>query len=260
MGSAGIDVMLPVGIEVDGQRFKRVIVDEMCGYDEENLASPEVKGNASKANTILLRRIIQEIPGYLSRKSNRYGLVDEDLVRNMFQVDRDAAIIGMLKYSDDPTTVEKLTCPDCGVTQPPLTVDLRNLTFRELGSEDSAGFSFVLPRGIPEGASLYKDGFFRFPRGADIEEIAAVAAQNVADAQTRLMFRCMKINDDGFVLDREALKRMPKSDRDYVTWLLAKNLPGYQTRLSLTCFNCGSEVKGHVDIAAFFDSTRKLSD
>jgi hypothetical protein len=256
----GNEVVLPIGIEVENKRFKRVYVDEMRGYDEENLASPEVKGNDAKANTILIRRIMQEVPGLLSRKQNTYALIDENLVRNMYQADRDAIVVGMLRYAEDPTITEKLVCPDCGTVQPPLQVDLRKLSFTELPSDSDPGFKFVLPRGIPEGDAIYKEGFFRFPRGADMEEVAAAASSNIAEAQTRLMFRCVKMDDEAFILDRESLRRMAKSDRDYLTWMFVNKMPGYNTKLSVVCFNCNTTVRGHVNIASFFDTARKFSE
>jgi len=256
----GTEVLLPVGIEVGGQRYKRLIVDEMCGFDEENLSSQEVKGNASKANTALLRRIIQSIPGYVEAKSSRYGMLDEMLVRNMYQVDRDAAVTGMLKNSDDPTTTVKLICPDCGLTQAPIKVDLREVPFIDFPETSEPGFKFTLPHGIQEGANLYREGFFRFPRGADIEATAPTAAVNVSAAQTHLLFLCVTMDADELVLDRELIKRMPKRDRDYLMWMLSKKLPGYATKVEQTCFHCQTEITGHVDLQSFFDSTKGFKE
>ena len=38
-------VLLPIGVEVDGVRYREVIIDEMTGFDEENLSSKKVKNN-----------------------------------------------------------------------------------------------------------------------------------------------------------------------------------------------------------------------
>ena len=42
-------VLLPIGLEIDGVRYREVVIDEMTGIDEENLTSRKVRNNDAKA-------------------------------------------------------------------------------------------------------------------------------------------------------------------------------------------------------------------
>ena len=254
----GLEIKLPIGVEVDGVRHNRMFIDEMCGVDEENLASPTVRNNSSKANTVLLQRLIQSIPGLLETKDNRYGLIPDELVRNMYQADRDAAVIGMLQQSPNPTNDEVATCPWCQTQQPPRHVDLRELGIKEWPADKAAEFPIELRRGVMEDGVTYTSGFFRFPKGKDVEEVGSVQG-NMADAQTRLYFRCLNINTDHFILSKEHVRQMSKYDRDYLGFMLQKHAPGYETTYETQCVGCGKKIEGSIDIAAFFDTTRDFN-
>lgn len=253
-----IEVNLPIGIESDGTYYKRVIIDEHCGYDSENSTTPEVKGNVVKANTLLLRRIIQEIPGLLERKPQRYGFISEELVRNMFQADRDACLVTLLQNTSDPISKETPICPKCDSVQATETIDLRTIEFTNWSHKET-NFRFELPSGYTENSVTYKVGTFRLPTGADIEEFVSAARNNINDAQTRLITRCMKL-DNLTICTRETVKTMLTRDRDYLIWKLGTVTPGFKTLLNITCNTCGHKFKHGINVMDFFDSTRNLQE
>jgi hypothetical protein len=76
-------VTLPVGLEIDGTVYKTVTISEMNGYDEENMSARSIQNNGAKAQTILLRRSIQEIEGLVSRKRDPNELIKTEYVHNV---------------------------------------------------------------------------------------------------------------------------------------------------------------------------------
>ena len=52
-------VTLPIGLDIDGTRYRTVHIDEMTGYDDEALSDKKHRNNGAKAITTLLRRCIQ---------------------------------------------------------------------------------------------------------------------------------------------------------------------------------------------------------
>ena len=119
-------VILPIGVEVDGVRYREVTIDEMTGIDEENLSSRKVRNNGAKAITLLLRRCIQSITGVLEQKRDPLALIDERIVRNMYVADRDFLVLCIRTISGNPEIMMTPECPSCG-TECENLVDVREL-------------------------------------------------------------------------------------------------------------------------------------
>lgn len=251
------NVKLPIGIEgPDGTRYRDVVIDEMCGLEEEVLASSDLRDSPSKMNTMLIRRILQEVPGLLPAKSSTTELVDENFVRDMYQADRDELVIAMLKQSlAEPTRVVRPICTNCGVAQAPVTLDLRKLVSTEWPAHEKAGFKVDLPHGATEGSRTYKTGWYRFPRGSDFEA-ASDGCDNVQIIMSKMYAQCLTMDDPGCIFDFELARRLLKRDRDYLALKLMDVLPGTKPTSSKPCVHCHADVITVLRVTDFFDPIR----
>jgi len=246
-------VRLPVGLEVDGVRYRSVVIDEMTGIDDHNIAGKKAGNNGAKGITVLLSRCVQEVEGYLDRKANPEKMLDRSFARRLTVIDRDFLLTQIYMYSGDNSVVLAGQCPRCGI---PWEEDgrLSDLEVVEWPEDKPLEIEFELPRGYLKDGKTHKKGSLRFPTGKEQELIGEM--QNPAQIFDALFASCLLRLGDLEHFDQEMMKRMKSADRRYLMNYLQSAFPGVRQWKAVRC-KCGREFEIHADLTSFFDGGRR---
>ena len=243
-------VTLPVGLEIDGIRYKSVTIAEMNGYDEENLASRRVRNNGAKAQTLLLRRCIQEIEGLMPRKNNPNELIKEEYVLRMTSYDRDFLFYSIRTLGGVPDIDFEWSCDVCGDHNAD-TISFEDLEVYEWEDDAPLTISFEMINGVFEDDKMHTSGEWSFLTGKQQERIATVPNERLLSAS---MAMCIsKIGEITHVTE-EQMKRLSTNERNNVLEQVASEAPGVQNTLDLCCSSCGAETQQALDVTRFFKS------
>lgn len=243
-------VLLPIGIEYNGTRYREVVIDEMTGVDEENLSSRKVKNNGAKAITLLLRRCIQEIPGILERKSDPLALISEQLVRNMYVADRDFLVMCIRVMSGDSEILTTVDCPSCG-HEDDHVIDLKSMDVYEWDTEEPVELEVELPRGFFHKASgeYKKNLVWSFLKGANQERIAGLPENEVGTNLIAIGLKSVEGMDG--IPSPEDVRRLSVRDRNAFAEAIVDNAVGVDTKIELLCDGCGHEFHTEVNTVGF---------
>lgn len=255
-------ISLPIGLEVEGTRYRSVVIDELCGKDEE-LATDKKKtqGNGAVGLTLVLCRAIQEISGLVERKRNAEHMVNRDHVRNLYQADRDFILSRMLILADRDETVYTGRC-SCGeefeesalISKVPVVV---------WPDGKPCGFEFTLPKGVrDEKGVVHTKGWMRFPRGVEQELVAPLARESQGRAMTAILAACVTKIGDIDQIDQDLMRSLASRDREYLMGQVKINIPGLRQWKEVECWSCGRTFDAIVDLTDFFGGrtrTRKKS-
>lgn len=246
-------VNLPIGLTIDGKRYREVVIDEMTGIDEENLASKKVRNNGAKAITLLLRRCIQEIPGVMARKSNPMALCDEAIIRNMYVADRDYLMLCIRAISGKSETLVEYTCKDCSAPQAEL-VELEKLDVYEWDDTDPEVY-IEMPRGFLDPMDKqYKNKLvWRFIDGKAQENISAAPEEQMGSAMIIAGLRSVEGMEH--MPSTEDVRRLSLRDREAIASAIVSCNVGVDPSVECQCGACGTTQKVELNLAAFFSST-----
>lgn len=251
-------VILPIGLEIDGIRYREVIIDEMTGVDEENLASRKVRNNGAKAITLLLRRCIQSIEGLVPQKSNPLGLIDEKWVRNMYVADRDYLVLCIRALSGTPDVLTTSDCKECGYENSHV-VDVRELDVYEWDENLPVEISVSLPRGIYNSstAEYHKEVTWAFPKGIAQEKMSQLPEHQIG---TMLIATGIKeVQGMEVIPQPDAIRKLSVRDRNAFAEVIVENSVGVDTKVQLCCENCGYEYNVEVNTVGFFSSGPQMT-
>ena len=242
------EVVLPVGVEIDGTRYKKVTIHEMNGYDEENLTSRKVRNNGAKAQTLLLRRCIQEIEGLVPKKSNPNELIKTDIILKMTAPDRDylffcIRVLGGISQIDCV-----YECQSCSATNEE-GISIQDLDVYEWPEEEPLQVPFTLMRGIHDEGKTYTEGIWKFLTGRQQEEIAKVGNDRVVNLSMRL---CAHMTDMPTQPGEEQFKMMSMTERVDLLNQVGSESPGVQSSLEFTCSECDKVSEQSIDVSRFF--------
>jgi len=249
-------VELPVGLEVEGVRYKKVTISEMNGYDEENLASRKVRNNGAKAQTILLRRCIQEIEGLVPKKSNPNDLIKEDYLLKMCSYDRDYLFFCIRSLGGVPDIDFQYECPACDATNYS-TISVEDLEVYEWPENEPLAIPFEMRNGLFQDDKMHKEGQWNFLTGKQQEEIAKVPNERIVNASMRM---CIKRIGEIDNPTEEQVKRLSTTERNDLLEQVSNEAPGVQTSLSFECEHCGEQNEQALDISRFFKSPAKTKN
>lgn len=244
-------VTLPVGLEIDGTRFRRIRIDEMTGVDEENLSSKKKGKNPVAPFDLLLRRCIQGIEG-LYEKKKQYGLCPAEYVQRMYQVDRDFLLVAIRVASLDSNITMGWKCGECGEANED-DVDLAKLPVTDWPVGEPPEIPFTLPKGLRHEDELHKEGIIAFPQGKHQSAVARLAMTEPGKAQTALLAACISRVGKVTSLDTSMVQRMSFRDRRAIGDAIIDKLPGVRLFVNLECEACGHEQEDQrIDLSAFF--------
>lgn len=243
-------IRLPLGIRVDGQVFRDVVIDEMTGFDEELLVNKKHRNNGARAMTQLLRRVILEIPG-LAKKDNPTDLLDEKIIRSMAACDRDFTFLSVRLLSMEPTLGVQFTCPSCEATVD-REIRIEELDVYEWPDGETPLIEVRLPIGIRDADGVvHKDVLLRFATGEDQERLVLMDRSKM---MTALLASCIvKIGDGKVTADQEVIRRMKTRDRQFLAAALGEHTPGVDLRVSVDCPDCEHEWEAEIDVTHFFN-------
>lgn len=244
-------VELPIGIEKDGARFKTVVLDEFSGVDEQLMADKKKVGkNNAKGMTLVLSRAIQEIVGLIPRKKNPDALLDYNLIRNMYQIDRDFLYSRVLLLAERDETVTRGQCAKCGEIIEEQTL-LSDQPVIPWPTEQKTEIEFELKKGFFYEGKWHKKGSLRFVRGSDQEQLSIISQTNRAKAVSAMFAACItKIGEmDG--LDQSQAARLKSRDRLVLLNTIRDKTPGLKMWSMMTCPSCMAEVEGILDLTGF---------
>lgn len=247
-------VFMPIGIDKDGQRYREVVIDEMTGIDEENLASPKARNNASKAVTLLLRRCIQEIPGVMPRKSNRMSLCDESLVRDMFVADRDFLMLCIRALSSKSELPMHFFCISCATSQE-VEIPLDTLDVYEW-DDTPAELTIEMPKGFYDQLdNQYKNKMvWGFPRGKDQEKLSQLQPHQAGSGV--IVSTLKSVENMEHLPTMEDVRRLPLRDRQVIAETITDNHVGVSNSAIVSCPSCSAENTVEVDFTGFFSLDR----
>lgn len=245
-------VTLPIGIEKDGKRYREVIIDEMTGIDEENLASKKVRNNGAKAITLLLRRCIQEIPNVMPKKKNPMALCDEALIRDMYVADRDYLMLCIRALSGKSETLLEFSCKECGSPQSEV-VSLDKLDVYEWDDSDPE-VRIEMPRGFLDPTdNEYKNKLvWRFITGKAQEGIASLPEGQMGSAMIIAGLRTVEGME--YLPSMEDVRRLSLRDRQAIADAIVNCNVGADPAIDCSCSSCGAAQEVEVNLAGFFSS------
>jgi len=250
------NVRLPVGIPVDGQRYRNVLIEEMSGIDDHLVSSKKSGNNGAKAMTLVLSRCMQAVEGYLEQKKDPEKMFDRNIPRIMTQPDRDFLITRIHMLAERDEGIMAGECPRCQrVWEEP--VKLSKLPVVEWPDDKPLEIEFELEKGsleIVKGQRVYhKKGVLRFPTGKEQELVAQLST--VAEATDSMLAACITKLGTLENVDTEVVKRFKTRDRKKLMTIIQRELPGIRQWKSVKC-QCGREFDIVLDLAAFFEGRR----
>lgn len=250
-------VVLPVGIKKDGQIYKEVVIEEMSGIDDHNIAS-KAANNGATAVSYLLCRCIQEVPGLLPRKPNPEKLFDLAMARSMCVSDRDYLVSRIYMLSGRNESMFSGKCPLCNELYEEQVL-LTELPVIEWPEDKPWELDFELEVGSPEktdsGEVFHREGILRFPTGKDVEYIAKIKnPAQMVDAMLATLIRRLGTLE---TIDQERVKRFKSRDRRYLMEdVIQREMPGFRQWKDVECM-CGREFTVKIDLTAFLGGRRK---
>ena len=204
------DCRLPAGFLYNGSAIKDISVDEMTGLEQHALSDPKNRKNAGRAISHILRRVIQEIPGALERKSNRTFLCDSRFVETMYQCDRDTVILYSLIYAGQYKQSLNFECESCGEKLYE-DIDLRDVEVYELEGDENTYVDIDLDRPFTIDDTTLTSCRFRLPTGADQEKISKSGSKGEFYAISALLSLCcsfMGVKDGAETTKRLSIKEV----------------------------------------------------
>lgn len=243
-------VVLPIGLEIDGVRYRNVVIDEMTGIDEENLSSRKVRNNGAKAITLLLRRCIQSIEGVIEQKRDPLSLIDEKYVRNMYVADRDFLVMCIRTLSGDSELLMNVSCPSCS-SEVDKMIDLKELDVYEWDENEPVEITVDLPRGFYNKETQQYNSRIRwgFPKGVAQERLASLPENEMG---TNLIAIGLKgVEGRESIPSADDVRRLSVRDRGALADEIVQNSVGVETKIDLMCDACGHEFDAEVNTVGF---------
>jgi hypothetical protein len=248
-------IRLPIGYEVDGVRYRNVVIDELLGIDDHLIIGKKAGKNAAKSETMVLCRTIQEIEGIVPQKKNSESLLDRNIVQNMYGPDRDFILSRVYMLSGRTEAMMAGECPRCARIWEE-EVKIADLPVIEWSEDSPACMDFELEFGVkdPKTGEQQLIGKVDFPTGRIQELIAEIgdAAEVIDSLLTAL------IKDFGTLgkVNKEQVKRMKQRDRVNIIDLIANGFPGLKMLQTVNC-DCGREYETRADLSAFLGGQRR---
>lgn len=245
-------VLLPVGLDIDGTRYREVYIDELCGIDDFNMADKKLGNNSAKASTVVLARCIQEITGLIPRKKNSESKLEIDVLRRMTSIDRDYLLARIYYLSGREMSSIVGICPRCNSVWEEV-ISLQDLPVYAWPEDKPLHVSFELPAGMkdPKTGEIQKKGSFRFPTGRDQELMASI--ENSSQAVDSLFSACIFGLGTLEKVDSESVKRLKHRDRLALLEVIQHEFPGLRQWKEVTC-GCGRDFEIRLDLTSFFGS------
>lgn len=229
------EVTLPNGFydEKDEKLYKKVIVREMTGEEEDILL------NEKEADSgMTLNRILENVCTLKDKPKLNF-------IQSLLMVDQLFLIVQarILTHGNNlrfEVTHEKAS-GGCG-QQTGVNLELDSLEFN----------SSPKPKELIESIELPKSKCtvtFKKNQGKDQSVLSKLLRSKSSDKFTQLLqYRTLKLEKDGKEIPKDLLKKLPGSDRKLLREYMNKSEGKAETSIEVDCSNCGSPVKATLPI------------
>lgn len=248
-------IRLPIGYEVDGVRYRNVVIDELLGLDDHLVIGKKAGKNSAKSTSLVLCRTIQEIEGIIPAKKNSESMLDRHIVQNMYGPDRDFILSRVYMLSGRTEAMMAGECPRCSrVWQEESSI--MDLPVVEWDESKPAYLEFELEIGIvdPKTGEKQKTGKLDFMTGK-IQELTG-EVQDAAEMIDSMLVALIRDFGTFGNINKEQVKRMKQRDRMILVNMIANDFPGVQMTRGVSC-DCGREYEIRADLSAFSDGQRR---
>lgn len=235
-------------VDSDGVTHKDFTIREINGRDEEAISRGDIKGNKCRAASILLSRVCSQI-GTLTPKSVGGKSEWEKVIKNLYVGDQDYMILKLREISVGEPIEVTHQCPNKSCNRKLTTIidldDIDIIPFKGIRS-----IEFELPSGYVDSKGVHKNGHISLPTGLDREILAPVVTNNVAKAETLMLTRLCKFDDNTPITD-DVMASLSLRDRKYLQKILNDNLFGVNTLVDISCPDCGTEFTASLNVKNF---------
>ncbi len=220
---SGMTMRLPVGVWVEGVRYREASLRALSGSDEETIGDASSWPSPAARVTALLTAAVMRI-GALAP-------IDVEQIRALTVLDRDAVLIALRQRLFGDRIQSTIICPnaECGK---PIDLDFR---LSDLPVPDRSGdtrrYEFTI-----DGRSVA----YRLPDGGDQEAAAGLVGTAVDQAEQIILRRCVE-NFDELSADQVAALHAEMARRD----------PQLDDEFDAHCPECGRDFGVHFDIQDF---------
>lgn len=222
-------VDLPRGVMYNGTWQKRAMVRELTGVDEEAIS--RVKEVTDIYDTVLALGTVRigEMELGVLPLAERQGFLAQLLLG-----ERDQLFIAVVRstYGDQKTMLYR--CPNCNEQQQ-LTVTLsEDFPIETVPEVERTEFEFTTSKG--------QSITYRPAIGSDQLEALRRKNATMAEQNTIMLSRCIKLVDGGIVVDPMAFARqLPMRDRNTLLAELVSRQPRVDMTVTVDCVSCREE-------------------
>jgi hypothetical protein len=210
--------------------YREVELREMSGYEEDLLQDKSKRGGGSSIDEVLSRCIVR-----LGDKERDKPQGQErffmPILKDMLMTDRTFLVIRLRQLSLGDEFAFEASCPHCGHRHPRMSVSLDDLTVKEMPDPMAREWTTKLPSGA--------EVVFRALTGRDEVKLREVQRAKGDVLSTLLLQRIVSINGESAGMS--AVKRLSVRDRDYLRGAFEEHEGGIDTKIELTCDDCGRD-------------------
>lgn len=219
---------IPGGLVYEGQVYRKAIVRELNGQDEELLARALAAGDFIRYQQVTLECGVEEVGPVKATP---------EVLNSLLVGDRDALIFAIRIATFGKTVELDVTCQHCGV-ESKISVDL---------ADEIPMLPLKFPAEQPHQEVVFRNGsgsaLVRLATGADQHYVSGLENVTQAEVNTELMTRCVKSIDGVPVNGKADVLRLGMGPRnDIINWM-TDNQPGPDyDAVKHTCTICGKET------------------
>lgn len=215
----------------EGILYDEFELRSMTGKDEEYVAK-NAKINPSKLMKGLLMRCTLSIGEYTPKSPEWESIFDE-----LYTGDLDYMLIKLRVLSVGEEFKIGVKCPECKNTlESYVTED--DLTVLPYVADS---LPFTLPVGYEDKkGEVHKEGILRISKGIDRELITPIALKNAPQGLSMMYARLVTF-DDGLNISPDVISSLSLKDRNYLRETLEDIDFGIDSKITLTCPECGEE-------------------
>lgn len=240
-------VRLPIGLKVGEKTVTEVELKELDGYARQILSDKELRRNAAKLTSAVLKHVIVSIDGKPAT---------DTMVREMYTADRNTLMIELQKLSIGNEVKARYSCSWC----PEGFEIVEDLSTIEFITEDipSTEVTVMLPNGYKDKeGNIHTEVTMGLPTGIDEEILAPMLQNNYGTWTNSLIAR--KITAFGSLdmakfagLGIKIVQSLGIKDLDVLIAALVANMPGYQVKHKVICPACAKDTEQILDMQYFF--------
>lgn len=240
-------VKLPIGLQAGEKTVTDVEIKELDGFARQILSDKELRRNAAKMTTAVLKHVVVSIDGKPAT---------ENQIRTMYTADRNTLMIAVQRASVGDEVKARYSCSWCSEGFE-IVEDLSKLEFTTW-ENPLQEVTVTLPAGYTDvEGTTHADVVLGIPTGLDEEILAPMLQNNYGTWTNSLLARKVKsfgsLDMDKFAgMGIKIIQSLGIKDLDAMIVALLTNMPGYQLKHKVMCPACAKETEQILDMQYFF--------